>query len=166
MRRLLVLVSVAALAAGAAEAGLGAVPVSLRTPGAELFQLRDGKGRAALTRRGSVFITLGRGRIRVVDLPGAGRPNLSPPCRRRAQRVSLRTIEIRGRSIGCRIWSGDNGGRWQVIIRGRGINASGSVLGSLTLDGADRGPTGAYWIAGRSWQDWPRSARTYVLNSR
>jgi hypothetical protein len=166
MRRTLVLLAVAALAAGAAEAAFAYAPVLLRTPGAELVELQGGNGRAALTKRGALFINLGRGRIRVVDLPGAGRPNLNPPCRRRARRVSARTVEIRGRDIGCRIWSGDDGGPWQVIIRGRRINASGSVLGSLTLDGVDRGATGLYRIAGGALQSWPRSARTYVLNRK
>ena len=166
MRRILVLLTVAALAAGAGEAAFGSVPVLLRTPGAEFVQLENGNGRAALSKRGALFISLGRGRIRVVDLPGAGRPNISAPCQRRARRVSARTVEIRGRNLGCRIWSGDDGGPWQVIIRGRGINASGSVLGSLTLDGVDRGPTGSFKIADRSSQSWPRTARTYVLDRK
>jgi hypothetical protein len=164
MRRLLVLLSLAALATGAAESASGAVPVTLRTPGTEFVELLNGNGRAALTRRGALFVSLGRGRIRVVDLAGGGRPNLNPPCQRRARRVNARTIEIRGRNIGCRIWSGDDGGPWQVIIRGRRISASGSVLGSLTLDAVDSGATGVYRIAGGAWRAWPRTAHTYVLH--
>jgi hypothetical protein len=165
MRRILVPLAVAALAAGVAEAAFGSVPVPLRTPGAELFELQGGHGRAALTKRGSIFISIGRGRLRIIDLVGPGRPNLNDSCRQRGRQVSARTLEISGRNIRCRVWSGDNGGRWQVIIRGRGINVSGSVLGSLTLDGADTGAIGTYRIGGRSERPWPRSARTYVLNS-
>jgi hypothetical protein len=165
MRRILVPLAVAALAAGVAEAAFSSVPVLLRTPGAEGVSLQGGNGRAALTKRGSVIMNLGRGWIRVVDLVGPGRPNINPPCQRRARRVSARTVEIRGRNLGCRVWSGDNGGPWQVIISGRGINVSGKVLGSLTLDSVDTGPTGTYSIAGRAPRDWPRSARTFPLNS-
>jgi len=165
MRRILVPLAVAALAAGAAEAAFASVPVLLRTPGAELVSLQGGNGRAALTKRGSLLIIVDRGRLRIVDLVGGGRPNLNDSCRRRAERVSTRTVEIRGRNIGCRIWSGDDGGPWQVIISGRGINASGSVRGSLTLDAVDSGATGTYSIAGRAPRPWPRSARTYVLNN-
>jgi hypothetical protein len=166
MRRILVPLAVAALAAGVAEAATASVPVLLRTPGAELVSLQGGNGRAALTKRGSLLIIVDRGQLRIVDLVGRGRPNLNDSCRRRAERVSTRTVEIRGRNIRCNVWSGDNGGPWQVIIRGRGINVSGRVLGSLTLDGADTGETGMYRIAGRSPRPWPRSARTFVLNNK
>ena len=166
MRRVLVLFTVAALAAGAAEASSGSVPVLLRTPGAEYLDLLNGNGRAAVTRRGALFVTIGRGRLRVVDLRGGGRPNLSPPCERRARRVSSRTVEIQGRDIGCRISSEDGGGPWQAVMRGRRISAGGKVYGSLTLDGADEGPRGQYRIAGGEWRPWPRDVDTYVLNRR
>ena len=73
-------------------------------------------------------------------------------------------MEIRGRSIRCFIWSGEDGGPWQAIMRGRGINASGTVKGSLTLDGVDAGPVGRYKIADRQWNRWPRRARTFELD--
>ena len=165
MRRALVPLAVAALAAGTAEAAFGGVPVLLRTPGAEYIQLQDGNGRAAVMRRGALFLTIERGRLRIVDL-GQGRPHLNPACQRRARRVSARTVEIRGRNIGCRIWSGDDGGPWQAILSGRGINASGRVAGSLTLDAYDRGPTGRYRIGQQAWRSWPRRAGTYGLNRR
>jgi hypothetical protein len=164
MRRVLVFLAVAALAVGAAEAAFGSVPVLLRTPGAEFVELQDGNGRAAVTGRGALNIQLDRGRIRVIDLSDPGRPNLSDGKRCRAHRVSRRTVEIRGRDLRCLVWSGENGAKWQVIIRGRGINAAGSVKGSLTLDAADRGPTGRFKIGEQGWRNWPRRAHTYVLN--
>ena len=163
MRQLLVLCSVAAVALGAAEAALGSVPMLLRTPGAELVELQGGRGRAAVTRRGSLLVHITSGELRVVDLAGGGRPSLSSTCRRRAHRVSPRTVEIRGRNIGCLIASGENGGPWQAIIKGRGIFASGRVSGSLTLDGASAGAVGWYRIGGRSWRRWPRTANTFAL---
>jgi hypothetical protein len=164
MRRVLVLLTVAALAAGFAEAAFGSVPVLLRTPGAEYIELQNGNGRAAVMRRGALLVTIGRGRLRIVDL-GPGRPHLNDSCQRRARRVSARTLEIRGRDVRCFIASQD-GGEWQVIMQGRGINASGRVAGSLTLDAFDRGPTGRYRIGERGWRSWPRRAGTYGLNRR
>ena len=166
MRQVLALFSVAALAMGAADAALGSVPILLRTPGAELVELQAGRGRAAVARRGSLLVHITSGELRIVDLAGGGRPSLSSTCRRRTHRVGPRTVEIRGRNIGCLIASGENGGPWQAIIKGRGIFASGRVSGSLTLDGPSTGPAGGYRIAGRSWQRWPRSAHTYVLHSK
>jgi hypothetical protein len=166
MRQLLVLIAVAGLATGAAEAAFGVVPVKLRTPGAELLDLQNGRGRAVVTRRGSLLVQIVRGKLRVVDVAGGSPPNVSDACRRRARRVSATTIELRGRRIGCRIWSGKNGGPWQVVMKGRGISASGIVRGSLTLDARDRGPLGLYRIGARDWQRWPRNARTIALNRK
>jgi hypothetical protein len=165
MRRTLVLVTVAALATWVVDAAFARVPVLLRTPGSEFLELRSGNGRAVVTGRGSLGLNIRSGRLRIVDLPQAGTPNLTSRCRRRARRVSPTTLEIRGRNIGCVIWSGEDGGRWQAILRGRLIDASGKVRGSLTLDAVDRGPTGRFSIgADGSWHDWPRRARTYALD--
>jgi hypothetical protein len=164
MRRLLVLATIAALATGAAEAALAQAPALFRTPGSEFVELQGGNGRAVVTGRGSIAVSMRRGRLRIVDLPQRGRPHLSSECRERARRVSPTTLQIRGRTIGCLIWSGEDGGRWQAVMRGRGIHASGRVLGSLTLDAVDRGRTGRFRIGGGNWQRWPRAVQTYGLN--
>lgn len=166
MRQILVLVMVAGLAIGAAEAAHGAVPVLLRTPDAEGFDLSGGNGRAVVARRGSLFLIMGSGRLRIVDLRGGGTPNINSECRQRARRVSATTVEVTGRNIRCRIWSGDGGGPWQAIMRGRRISASGVARGSLTLDGANAGSVGQYRIAGGQWRQWPRQARTFELNTK
>jgi hypothetical protein len=166
MRRLLVLTTVAALATGAAEAAFAQPPALLRTPGSEFVELQGGNGRAVVTGRGSIAISMRRGSLRIVDLPQRGRPRLSSECRERARRVSPTTLQLRGRSIGCLIWSGETGGPWQAVMRGRGIFASGRVKGSLTLDAVDAGPTGRFRIGGGNWQRWPRVVQTYGLNRR
>jgi hypothetical protein len=166
MRRFLVLITVAGLATGAAEAAFGAVPVTLRTPGAELIELRSGSGRAVVTRRGSLSVNIGRGRLRVIDLPGGVRPNLNGSCEDRAHWVSGTARQIRGRNIRCLIWSGDAVAPWQVVMRGRRISASGRVKGSLTLDARDSGSVGVYRIAGGDWKRWPRTARTLGLERK
>jgi hypothetical protein len=166
MRRTLLLVMIAGLAMGAAEAASAAVPVLLRTPGAEQLELRGGNGRAVIARRGVLLVSIGSGKLRIVDLPGAGRPNLNDRCRNRSRRVRPNAVEVTGTNIRCQIWSGENGGPWQVVIRGRRISASGIAKGSLTLDAANSGPTGQYRIAGESWKRWPRQARTFPLNRK
>lgn len=164
MRRNAVVIVVAALAMWAADASYGQVGYSLRTPGAELIELRGGYGRAVIGRRGSVLIRVGTGRIRVVDLPGGLRPNRS--CNKRGLRVSRTTVQYGGTDVRCRIWSGASGGPWQAVINGRRINAAGSVRGSLTLDAFDTGPRGTYRIAGGPLRYWPRTARTFTLLRR
>src|SRR5262245_43729320 len=167
MRRSLVLITVAALATWAADAAFAQVPVLLRTPGSEFLELRSGNGRAVITGRGSVGLNIRSGRLRIVDLRGDGRPNLTSRCQRRARRVSPTTLEIIGRNIGCVIWSGESGGRWQAVLRGRLIDASGKVRGSLTLDAVRRGATGRFSIgADQNWSSWPRNARTYGLDRK
>lgn len=161
MRRSLVVIVVAALAMWAADASFGQADYSLRTPGAELIELRAGYGRAVIGRRGSVLIRVSVGRIRVVDLPEGGRPNRS--CNKRGVRVSLSTTQYRGTDVRCRVWSGASGGPWQTVINGRRIFAAGSVRGSLTLDAFDQGPRGTYRIAGGALRYWPRTARTFEL---
>jgi hypothetical protein len=162
MRRFLVLIVVAGLATGAAEAASGAVPVLLRTPGAEFIELRNGSGRAVVTRRGSLNVNIGRGRLRIIDLPGGMRPNIT--CK--ARWISSTTRQVRGRNIRCLIWSGDAVAPWQVVMKGRRINASGRVRGSLTLDGRNSGSLGVYRIAGGDWKRWSRRARTTVLHRK
>jgi len=152
---------VAALAMWAADASYGQADYSLRTPGAQLIELRTGYGRAVIGRRGSVLMRVSVGRIRVVDLPGGGRPNRS--CNKRGVRVSRSTMQYSGSDVRCRVWSGATGGPWQAIITGRRISAAGSARGSLTLDAYDTGPRGRYRIAGGALRYWPRTARTFEL---
>lgn len=161
MRRTIVVIFVAALAMWAADASYGQAGYSLRTPGAELIELRTGYGRAVIGRRGSVLIRVSVGRIRVVDLAGGGRPNRS--CNKRGVRVSRSTMQYSGSDVRCRVWSGSTGGPWQAVITGRRISAAGSARGSLTLDAYDTGPRGRYRIAGGALRYWPRTARTFEL---
>jgi hypothetical protein len=166
MRLLVIWSAVAILAAGICDAALAKVPVLLRTQGAELVQLNGGKGRAVITGRGAIFLDMGPGWLRIIDLAGPGHPKVSDPCRDRARRVRPSAIEVRADHIGCRIWSGKSGARWQVIMRGRRINASASVRGSLTLDGVNRGRRGSYRIGASGLRRWPREAETFDLDRR
>jgi hypothetical protein len=99
-----------------------------------------------------------RGRVRVVDLPGGTRPVRR--CNRRGVRVSAFALEYRGRNVRCLVFGQ---GPWQVVMRGRGIYASGKVRGSLTLDAPSVGATGIYKIGSRDFRRWPRAPRTFGL---
>ena len=157
MRRtmLLTLLASASLAAGSAA---DSAVTTFRTAGAQSVVLNNGNGRAVVTKRGAILIRVVRGRIRVIDLPGGTRPVRS--CNRRGIRVRGVAVEYRGRDVRCRVF-GD--GPWQVVMRGRGINAGGKVRGSLTLDGVDAGARGVYKIGDRPYRRWPRLATTFVL---
>jgi hypothetical protein len=157
MRHIMVLTLLAAVALASGAAADGAV-VHARTPGAQWVSLSNGNGRAVLSRRGSFLVLVGRGRIRVIDLPGGSRPNRS--CNRRAIRVSRVAFEYRGRGLRCHVF-GD--GPWQVVVRGINIDGSGRVRGSLTLDAASSGATGRFSIGQRPARRWPRAATTFEL---
>jgi hypothetical protein len=163
MRLLVIWSAVAVLAAGVCDAALAEVPVLLRTAGAEGINLSRGNGRAVVTGRGVLLVDMASGRLRIVDLPGPGQPNVPEPCRDRARRVSATTIQIRGGHISCRVWSGSGGGRWQVIMKGRSISAGGVVRGSVTLDAAESRRRGTYRVGDGRWRRWPFEARTIGL---
>jgi hypothetical protein len=163
MWRILLSATLAALVMGAADSATAGGAALLRTPGAELVELRGGNGRGVVTGKGALLLHLRKGQVRIVDRPGGDRPNVSRSCRRRAERVSRTTLEIRGRDIGCFVSSENDGGPWQVVMRARGISASGSVKGSLTLDAVNAGPPGRFRIGDEDWRRWPRTVRTYVL---
>lgn len=93
-------------------------------------------------------------------------PNVVVRCWRYRTRVASGMIRYRGVRRRCtfiafRVFSGD--GTWRVRIRGRGINVSRVVRGSLALNGANTRPTGTYSIAGREFRPWPRRLHRYSL---
>jgi hypothetical protein len=157
MRRLLLLVCAGALALAAASATQGSGPTALRTPGAVGVSLRDGVGYASISRRGSLLLRVGRGRISVTDLPEGGAPSVS--CDRRGTRVSSSTVVFRGRGVSCRVF----GGPWRVRIRGHNIDADGVIAGYLTLD--REGTRGLYSIDGSRYRLWPATRTRFRLSN-
>jgi hypothetical protein len=158
MRRTTALTLLAAVSLAGGSAA-DAAPTTFRTPGAQSLELRSGNGRAVVSRRGSLNIRVVSGRVRIIDLPGGPRPNRS--CNRRGVRISGVAVEYRGRDVRCLVW-GDSR-PWQAVMRGRGIYASGKVLGSLTLDAVNVGSRGRYKVGSRDFRLWPRAPRTFVL---
>jgi hypothetical protein len=132
-------------------------PVPLgRTPGAERFEVKRGHGRAVITKKGSALVVVRRGRIRVVDRPGGLHPTVS--CNRWPVRVSSTTRQLRGRDLRCHVFGA---GPWQVIAKGAGINASGTVRGSLTLQATPGKRRGLYRVGQGKLKRWPLATKTY-----
>lgn len=123
-----------------------------RTTGSVALSLKSGRGVAIIRSHGALLGRIKVGRVVVT-------PNVVVRCWRYRTRLASGMIRYRGVRRRCtfiaiRVFSGD--GTWRVRIRGRGINVSGVVRGSLALNGANTGRTGTYSIAGREFRPWPR----------
>jgi hypothetical protein len=143
----------------ALPAALMAERLPARTTGSVLLSLKSGRGLAIIQSRGALLGRVKAGRI-------VATPNVVVRCWRYKTRLASGMIRYRGVRKGCtyltfRVFSDD--GTWRVRIRGRGINVSGVVRGSLALDGANTGRTGTYSIAGGEFRPWPRRLHTYSL---
>jgi hypothetical protein len=161
MRRLLFIGTLTLAGLGAVPAALGAQAVAARTPGSVQLSLQAGRGLAIIQLRGALL-----GRIRAGKIVATR--NVVVRCWKYRTELASGLIRYRGRGADCPsialYVSSENGdGTWRVRIRGQGINISGVARGSLTLDGANRGPTGTYSIAGHARKPWPRDSRTFPL---
>ncbi len=155
MRPLLLLVLGVGLALAGSSATDASGPIAQRTPGAVGVSLRDGVGYARVSRRGSLLVRIGRGRIAITDLPDGPPPSVT--CDRSGRRVSSSTVVYRGRGVSCRVF----GGPWRVRMRGRNIDADGVVRGYLTLD--REGARGRFSIDGGAYRSWPASRTRFRL---
>ena len=148
------------LGAFAVPTALVAQSVPARTTGSVPLSLKYGRGLAIVKSRGALLGRINAGRI-------VATPNVVVRCWRYKTRLASGMVRYRGLRTGCayktfHVFSDD--GRWRVRVKGRGINVSGVARGSLTLDGADTGPTGTYSIAGSRYRRWPRRPHTYSLS--
>ena len=125
-----------------------------RTQGAVGLELRSGRGRAVVKSQGFFFGRVRRGRIVATE-------NVTlRNCNRREKSESTGLVTCRGRHL--RFLTAKS--PWKVVLRGRGINASGVVRGCLVLDGADSGDTGEYKIGDENeFKPWPRTRWQHVL---
>jgi hypothetical protein len=160
MRRLLFIGTLTLAGLVVVPVALGAQTVAARTPGSVQLSLQAGRGVAVIRYRGALFANVRGGRITAT-------PNAVVTCWKTKRTLQSGLIQYRGRVEECpfiklRVSSGD-GQSWRIRIRGWGINVGGVAKGSLTLDGADTGPTGTYSIAGRAKKPWPRDSRTFSL---
>jgi hypothetical protein len=148
------------LGAFAVPAALMAERLPARTTGSVPLSLKSGHGLAIVESRGALLGRIRAGRI-------VATPNVVVRCWRHRARLASGLIRYRGLRAGCayktfHVFSDD--GRWRVRVRGRGIDVSGVVRGSLALNGANTGRTGTYSIAGSRYRRWPRRLHTYSLS--
>jgi hypothetical protein len=161
MRRLLSIGTLTLAGLVAVPGALGAQAVAARTPGSVQLSLQAGRGLAVIQLRGALLGRIRAGRI-------VATRNVAVRCWKYRTKLASGLIRYRGRGEDCAsitlYVSSQNGDvPWHVRIRGRGINVSGVARGSLTLDGANTGPTGTYSIGGRAKKPWPRDSRTFSL---
>jgi hypothetical protein len=130
VRRLILPLTLAALAVAASASALPSSSTSARVRGGEGLHLSSGRGYAVFGHRGVAFGNVRRGWIRITNLPGGGSPyGFVRGCESRSGRVSGR-LYCAGRRL--RFWVQD--GPWRVRIKGKGINVSAVVRGRVGLD--------------------------------
>jgi hypothetical protein len=161
MRRLLSIGTLTLAGLVAVPGALGAQAVAARTPGSVQLSLQAGRGLAVIQLRGALLGRIRAGRI-------VATRNVAVRCWKYRTKLASGLIRYRGRGEDCAsitlyVSSQNGDAPWHVRIRGRGINVSGVARGSLTLDGANTGPTGTYSIGGRAKKPWPRDSRTFAL---
>ncbi len=124
--------------------------------GGESLSLQNGRGHAVVTSRdGVMFARVGRGRIGIRNYARGTQTGWKVSGCDRRTRVARRVVCV-GRNLSLSIIDG----RWRVALRGKGINASAVLQGSVTLEGT----AGTYAIGDpEDTHPWPRSARTFSL---
>jgi hypothetical protein len=164
MRKLLILTAIAGLSAAAsASAPAAQTTVAARVAGSESISLRWGHGYAAIARRGAVLGRMRRGSIRVAHLAGGGAPEgYVRGCETRSGKLATQ-LTCRGSDLRLYI----HGGTWRIRLRGRGINVSGVVRGSLALDRADGCPEAAckFRIGDAPERSWPATLTSFAVHS-
>ena len=118
--------------------------------GGKPLSLVDGRGMALVSsREGAILGSVNRGRVRATNATVYG-------CETR-RRLTRRTVLCIGRNLDFAA----TGRRWKIVARGSGINASGKLKGSVTLQGT--GGTYSLQPGGSDPRPWPRRARTFRL---
>ena len=154
MARIALLTAVAALAlAPSAHAQFERAVAA----GGESLTLEDGRGYAVVTSSsGTMLGGVARGRVVVTNYPRGSRTKISLSGCDTRKRINRKTVVCAGRGLSFSIVDG----RWRVLLRGMGINASAVVSGSVTLEGS----SGTYAIGDSDDErPWPDSARTFRL---
>ena len=151
MRRFFLILAFALAVAPAANAQ------ALRGPfGTDGMQLEDGRGFATVvSREGAILGSVGRGRITIRDLPRGERTSIQVSGCERRRRLDRRTRVCVGRELRFVV----RYGAWRVTMRGRNIDASAVVEGTLALQGT----AGTFSLDGGEARRWPRSVESFDL---
>jgi hypothetical protein len=139
---------------GAASAS--AAPLRAPEGSSSRVQLTGGKGLAIVkSNAGTAYGRVAKGRITIVDPPRGKETKVSVSNCDEIRHPKARTTVCIGDNIGFLVQYG----AWTTTLRGRGINASAVVRGTLKL----RGTRGRFSIDGGQSRKWPRVMRTYKL---
>ena len=157
MRRLLTL---AVLALGLAlPAGADARP---RAADDGTLSVKEGRGVVTIQGRGGVIGTFNKGSVTIndpVDGDGTG-PIVTgddlPPIEHSDTMTTWRGTKVRFRIIG---------GRFKVVVRGRGINLSFVGKGNIILNGYGTDDDGSYAINGGDYNLIPAFALPFTLSA-
>ncbi len=121
----------------------------------DYVDLKDGRGTAVFKVRGGMFGHVGRGTLRVVDLPRGKQTTVSVDGAERVRYVNDLVTVYGGRELNFYIY----GGWWRVQMKGRNIDASAVARGRLVLFGR----SGEYQIDYGDWAAWPEERRIFRL---
>lgn len=158
VRLLIVLVSLAALALVSSAPALAVTASAARVPGSEGVELFNGRGYAVLESNGSVLGKVRRGWIRVLNIGEGGVPEgWVRGCETRSGRLSGR-LHCTGTGLRFYVYNG----RWRIRIKGKGINVSGVIRGSV---GLNRGACTRcrFKIGDGPRRRWPNTFRVYTV---
>jgi hypothetical protein len=165
VRRLILPLTLAALALAASAPALPASLTSARVRGSEGLELSAGRGYAVLADRGAALGNVRRGWIRVTNIPGGGSPSgWVRGCETRSGRLSGRLYCA---GTGLRFWVKD--GPWRIRIKGRGINVSAVMRGRVGLDRAGcsrrmfRNEKCTFKIGGGRERRWPATLKFFAV---
>jgi hypothetical protein len=149
----------AALALAASALAQGGT--SARVTGSKGILLEHGIGSAVIADRGAAFGKVASGSIRIVNLPGGGAPSgWVRGCETRSGRLAGRLV---CRGSGLRFFI--HGGTWRIRLRGRGINVSGVIRGSLGLDRRGACSRCTFQIGDSAKRRWPATLTFYAVRS-
>jgi len=159
LRPLLVLSFAIPALVAAAPASSGLL-LSERVAGSESVSLQRGRGYAVIAKRGAVIGNVGRGWVRVAHLPDGPSPEgYVRGCEARSGRLAEK-LYCRGRALRLYV----HGGTWRIRMRGRAINVSGVVRGSLGLD-RDSCSLCHYRIGPADPRRWPATLTFFTVRS-
>jgi hypothetical protein len=149
-----VLVLALALPAGAAA--------RLRAPDDGTLSVKDARGVVTIQGRGGVIGSFNKGSVTIndpVDGDGTG-PIVTgddlPPIERSETMTTWRGTKVRFRIIG---------GRFKVVVRGRGINLSFVGRGNVILNGQGTDDDGSYATNGSEYNLIPAFALPFALSA-
>jgi hypothetical protein len=160
VRRPILVLTLASLALAAVSPAQPATFPATRVAGSEWLELADGRGFASFGQRGAAVGKVRRGRVRVANLADTGAPKgWVRGCESKSGQLSGRIY-----CSGTRLRFYIHEGRWRIRTKGRGIDVSAVIRGSVGLDGAACTRC-TFKIGDRPRRRWPATLRFFAVGS-